>query len=199
MPRVIFFLCICLYVTACGSGGSEETATSQPSGESKHVIVDDAVINSGDVYAVIDPVWWSGDIYDDVKTYEASLSQFSTEQRQVYAIVWYIAEVNNGGHDQFFYNSTGIVWPDAKEALEIVGLKEFSRVLDKAAGRFSRPPSRDSDTREDQIYADEPVFDDLDTEFYELQERKNVDAALMRYIKKNRSAFYFDGNVVIPQ
>jgi hypothetical protein len=62
---------------------------------------------------VIDPLWWSVSIHDGPKKYEADLGHFSYPQRYIFAIQWYVAEVNNGGHNQFFFNSTGIVWKDA--------------------------------------------------------------------------------------
>jgi hypothetical protein len=46
---------------------------------------------------------------------------------------------------------------------------------------------------------DEPEFDDLDTRFYALEESVDMDAKLMEYIRRNRSDFYFDGSVSIPE
>lgn len=116
----------------------------------------------------------------------------------MFAIAWYRSEVNNGGHDQFFYNSTGIVWQDALDGFEKTRLDEFAVVLNDAVGRFSEPPSLDPEIRNEQMDEDEPGFDDLDSRYYELEETVNMDARLMRYVKKNREAFYFDGVVKKP-
>lgn len=167
--------------------------------ENKRLVVDDALIDGDDVFAVIDPVWWTANIYDSVEIYERSLSAFSKPQRLVFAVVWYYSEVNNGGHDQFFFNSTGIVWPDALEALRTVDLGDFAEILGQAVGRFSEPPSQDRKARHEQLETDEPEFDDLDTRFFGLEEKIDMDAKFLTYIKKHRPEFYFDGSVSIPK
>jgi len=199
MNHKAFLLLVAFAITACSSTENGEESVSPVASESKHVVVDDAVIDKGDVFAVIDPVWWTANIYDGVEAYEESLSPFSKAQRLVHAVTWYRSEVNNGGHDQFYYNSTGIVWRDALEAFRTIGLDQFARVLSASADRFSKPPSLDREERNEQMEAEEPAFDDLDSKFYDLEERIDLDARLMKYIKKQRSDFYFDGNVSIPQ
>jgi hypothetical protein len=188
-----------LAVTSCQPADNGGSSVSPVVSENKHFVVDDALIENDDVYAVIDPVWWTANIYDGVEAYERSLSSYSKQQRLVFAVTWYRSEVNNGGHDQFYYNSTGIVWPDALEAFQVIGLDSFAEVLNQSAERFSSPPSRDRDARNDQMDTDEPEFDDLDTRFYALEESVDMDAKLMEYIRRNRSDFYFDGSVSIPE
>lgn len=199
MNHKTFLLLIAFASVACGPTDNEEGSVSPVASESKHVVVDDAIIDNDDVYEVIDPVWWTANIYDGMDAYERSLSSFSKPQRLVFAVTWYRSEINNGGHDQFFYNSTGIVWRDALEAFQTIGLDQFAEVLSASADRFSRPPSLDREERNEQMEADEPEFDDLDSQFYALEESVNMDAKLMKFIKKHRSEFYFDGSVNIPQ
>jgi len=199
MNHKTFLLVIAFASAACSPTDNEGGSASPVASESKHVVVDDAVIDKGDLYKVIDPVWWTVNIYDDMDTYENSLSSFSKRQRLVNAVIWYRSEVNNGGHDQFYYNSTGIVWRDALEAFETFGLGQFARVLSASADRFSRPPSLDREERNEQMEAEEPEFDDLDSRFYALEDSVNMDAKLMNLIKKHRSEFYFDGSVDIPE
>lgn len=45
-----------------------------------------------------------GDHLDGPQRYEEDLTQFSKEQRLVLAYHWYLSEVNNGVHDQFYFN-----------------------------------------------------------------------------------------------
>lgn len=75
--------------------------------EKTHVRIDDATIAAGDPGAIIRPVWFTANIYDGPVEYERSLQPFSSSQRYIFALYWYIAEVRNGGHDQFYSNSTG--------------------------------------------------------------------------------------------
>ena len=44
-------------------------------------------------------------------------------------MIWYIAEVNNGGHDQFYFNSTGIVWKDALAGFGELGIDEAVEII----------------------------------------------------------------------
>ena len=101
--------------------------------ESVPVVIDDAYIAAHDAHEVLEPVWWKGNIYGTPADYEASLSAFSVHQRRLFAIEWYEAEVNNGGHDQFYSNSTGIVWRDARAGLSDLGLEEGIAILDESA------------------------------------------------------------------
>ena len=165
----------------------------------QRVVIDDDVIDAGDPWEVIDPVYWTANIYDGVAEYEASLEPFSDKQRLVLAVIWYRSEVNNGGHDQFFYNSTGIVWKDAVRAFRQIGLPRFSEIIEESGRRLGGEPSPDRSARFAQLEENDANFDDLDSRFYELEDRESVDDALIRYINKHRSDFYFDGIVRKPQ
>lgn len=91
----------------------------------QRVIVDDAVIESGEIQEIIDPLWWSVSIYDGEEQYQRDLEGFTAPQRYLLALQWYLAEVNNGGHDQFYSNSTGIVWEDAMNGAREMGMEEL--------------------------------------------------------------------------
>ena len=160
-----------------------------------HITIDDQVIDAGDAYAVIDPVWWTANIYDGEREYDESLKVFSQEQRYLFAIAWHTAEVNNGGLDQFYFNSTGIVWQDALAGYKAIGLEEAAALLEESAARMGGSPSLDRRTRQEQLDTLRPDFEDLDNRFYTLQETVDFNEAMMTYIKQHRESFYFDGNV----
>ena len=71
--------------------------------------VTDEQIDDGDFQAIVTPLWWEVSIYDGETEMYDSLDRFTDQQKYVWAIQWYYSEVENGGHDQFFYNDTGIV------------------------------------------------------------------------------------------
>jgi hypothetical protein len=54
------------------------------------------------------------------------------EQRHAHLAFWYQAEVENGGHYQYFVNSAGSRAEETVEALVAVGAGEFSHVLKEA-------------------------------------------------------------------
>ncbi|MEM7428185.1 MAG: DUF4375 domain-containing protein [Pseudomonadota bacterium] len=162
-----------------------------------HIVVDDALIDDLDVLAVIDPVWWTANIYDGPAKYTESLARFSVAQRLVNAVVWYHSEVNNGGHEQFFGNSTGIVWVDALEGFETFGPVGAGDILREAIERLGGSPSLDRGERNDQMDRLGVEFDDLDDRYYDLGDEIGDRAA--RFIQSNRDQFYFSGIVRKPK
>lgn len=71
-------------------------------------------------------------IFSDRKRMIEFLSKRLTkEQTNVYLIDRYINEVNNGGHEQWISNSSGMMWSETLEALKAVGLDENYKVLNE--------------------------------------------------------------------
>jgi hypothetical protein len=160
--------------------------------------IDAEFIAKHDAHEILDPVWWSGEIHDSVAEYERTLRPFSRQQRLFHALLWYTAEVNNGGHDQFFWNSTGIVWPDALAALEELKLVKGAAILRDAARRMGGKPSQVRTERQEQLDRLKPDFGDLDDRFYALKEKDDPDSAMTAYIRRHPEPFLFEGVVQVP-
>jgi hypothetical protein len=79
-------------------------------------------------------------------------------------------EVNNGGLDQFFYNSAGDNTAETIEALEVVGALAMADILKRAAAKFpgGMPPKYRYERQGIllQISPDAEAFEELDGEFY---------------------------------
>jgi hypothetical protein len=80
-------------------------------------------------------------------------------------------EVNNGGFDQFFYNSAGDETAEIIQALETVGALKVAEIVKRAAGKFpGGMPPRDRFPRQDLLLAkvspNAGAFADVDQEFY---------------------------------
>jgi len=164
----------------------------------KYIKIDDEFINQhDDPFEIIVPVWWTATIYDGEKKYNESLVPFSQEQRHIYAILWHLAEVENGGHDQFYFNSTGIVWKDALSGFKELGLDEVVDIIANSVSLMGGNPSSDRATRQTQLDKYKPDFSDLDSRLYELDNK--IYEGIYQYILKNRSAFYFEGEVQVPK
>lgn len=151
--------------------------------------------NQNDLYDIIEPVWYSVNIYDGIEQYENDLKKFTLEQRYVLALAWYIAEVGNGGHDQFYFNSTGIVAEDALKGLQAIGLSQNHKILQESFDRLGGKPSKDRSTRQDQLESSKANFSDLDEHFWDIQIEKEI----INYIKKNKEKFYFSGVVQVQE
>ncbi len=163
--------------------------------ETVHVQVDDDTIAAGDPSVVMHPVWWRANIYDGPVAYELSLEQFSRAQRLVFAVLWYTREVNNGGHRQFYSNSTGIVWKDALEGFEELGVSHAANILRISAERMGGSPSLDRQERQEKMESQEPEFQDLDEAFWDLQKTVNLDEVVIKYIRTRPADFYFSGTI----
>lgn len=166
-----------------------------PQYETVDVCIDDEIIATKDFWAVIHPVWWIATIYDGPDEYERSLKQFSKSQRFVFALCWYREEVDNGGHDQFYSNSTGIVWKDAQAAFDAIGIPEGARIIEESAKRLGGSPSFDREERQRQFEEFQPVFDDLDDAYYALDKSIDIDAHLIKFIRERPTDFHFVGKV----
>jgi hypothetical protein len=164
----------------------------------KPLKIDDKVIETRDPMKVIEPLWWTVSIYESKEKYEKDLEPFSRQQRAVFAMMWYMAEVFNGGHYQFYSNSTGIVWEDAMEGFELIGLMEGKEIIEESVNRFGNKPSFDREEREKALDQLNDDFDDLDSRFYRLDNTVSITKRISDFILKNKSAFYFEGEVETP-
>jgi hypothetical protein len=84
-------------------------------------------------------------------------------------------EVNNGGFDQYFFNSAGNEAAQAIEALVAIGADKTAAILRRACARFpaGMPPTEWS-TRQEQLLEivspDSEAFEEDDAEFYRYQD-----------------------------
>lgn len=161
----------------------------------KHVVIDDAAINERDAFEIIEPIRWISNIYDGEEEYIKSVSSFSENQIMIHAIFTYIAEVDNGGHDQFYFNSSGIVWRNALKGFRTIGLEEVALILEESNNRMGGDPSLDRSERIRALDVLKPDFNDLDERLYEFERTTDIDKVLLDYIKKHKTDFYFEGDV----
>lgn len=200
MLKIFILLSVSIYLlTSCvSSQPNQSTITGGDSVEYENIelVVDDEKLNSDDVFSVIEPLWWSVSIYDDEKKYYEDLSLFTDPQKYVFAIQWYLSEVNNGGHDQFYFNSTGIVWEEAMIGFRTIGLNEGFDILQQSTKLMGGNPSKDREERQDQLEKYEPEFESLDNKLYEIEDQ--IENALLNYIRTNKKYFKFKGIVRKP-
>jgi hypothetical protein len=80
------------------------------------------------------------------------------------------AEVNNGGFDQFFYNSAGDDTAETIRALQSIKADTTAEIVKRAAAKFpDGMPPKERSQRQDLLFQVSPesdAFDELDGEFY---------------------------------
>lgn len=155
-----------------------------------------------DSWELIEPLWDNVSIYDGIDVYNKDLGRFTDSQRKIFALYWYDAEVKNGGHDQFFFNSTGIVWKDAYEGFKMIGAAQLADNFKKAIDMFGGEVPFDRSERQDaleELYENKD-FDDfrkLDVFYYSFAE--DLSELIDAYVKKHASEFVIKGTFEIAE
>ena len=128
----------------------------------------------GEIYwSVIEPIWDSISIYDGPEVFLLQFGKVSSEVGNLFASHWCQSEVCNGGFDQFFYNSTGVLAPEAAKGFQAIGLCDLAELVRKAMSIFGDPYPRDRGVRCDLLERVAGVggeggdqLDQLDHKFY---------------------------------
>lgn len=126
------------------------------------------------------------------KEEQRGLSAFSAPERYVYAVQALSREVNNGGFEQFFYNSSGQLAFDVVPALVAMGSKENLSIATQALERFGKPESLSDASRWEHLdkitrSGETRLWDDLDEAFYENPE--DIEGMILGYIESHIDRF----------
>jgi hypothetical protein len=127
------------------------------------------------------------------KEYETVMSW--NESRQAIYMIWILeAEVNNGGYNQFYFNSSGQFYKHIPNALKLVGASKFADLAERANKTFESKNEKITKHQDGTIEGfsksyDENPLNDFDTEFYELYQTENLQQIQVEYIRKNKTEF----------
>jgi len=79
-------------------------------------------------------------------------SSIEVEERELMGVWIADAEINNGGFDQFYWNSTGDLALEAVEGFELIGANEKSSIIDTANREFPNgKPDENRSIRQSQL------------------------------------------------
>jgi hypothetical protein len=101
-------------------------------------------------------------------------------------------QINNGGFDQYFFNSSGEYAHETLSALKEINAPKMTELLNQAIKAFpTLPIPKDTEKRRGNM-DDIPekiheIWDKLDDEFYKYPE--NLAGLVIEYVKKNKSQF----------
>lgn len=148
-------------------------------------------------WKLIQPLWFNVNIYGSLDEYNQDLKPFSDAQRKILALLWYDSEVCNGGHDQFFSNSTGIVWKDAMECMQMIGAGKLAKNFQKAIDLFGGSIPFDYDDRNivlEKLYENNnfDIFNQTDKFYYD--ENDNLYNLMNEYVKLHANEFVVNGD-----
>ena len=130
----------------------------------------------GDIYwPRVKEVWETISIHDGAERFENDFRSAPFVARTLFAAHWCDSEVCNGGFDQFFYNSTGVLAPEAVAAYRLIGMPQLAAVVDRALNWFDKPYPRERSQRKLRMTWPKGgrQFGTYDDEFYRLKKSEN--------------------------
>lgn len=128
---------------------------------------------------------------ENVEACISDLKKFNQEQINVFVLNNYLGEVANGGHDQFFSNSSGIFSAEVLTAMEQLNLNKHYKNFKKVIDKFPNFPAKDRESRNEQLEVLELNFENQDNWFYEND--GEFFEVLEKYIDDNKEKFYYSG------
>jgi len=125
-------------------------------------------------------------------SYGEYLERLSAEEQVFYICNLLEEEVNNGGFDQFLYNSSGNYAHRAEECLRIIGADNTADICHTAFAAFGKPIPKSRNKRQkflEKMESDEicDILSDCDSKFYEYPDR--LDELCYQYIVANKEKF----------
>ena len=166
----------------------------------QRTITVEEILATDDMWTINEPAYWTINIYGSYDDYLESAKGFTVEQRYLNAICWYFAEVNNGGHHQFFYNSTGIVWEDALAGLRLFKMDILADNLQSVIDYFGGSVPFDRAERwtilQDWENEDE-LFDFLDGKDDVVYEYEGIFEDV--FVHEHPELFVFDGIYTVSE
>jgi hypothetical protein len=146
-------------------------------------------------WALIEQYW-----PDSEADEKSQLAAGTAGQKAIYAVTLFAREVDNGGLDQFFWNSSGDLYPEVVEGLARIGAATLAEALESAAKFFG----------DDQVYPDRKhrqqkldttpretkreLFEPLENQFYgeKGSAEELVTPLFLRYIAHHPTEFFLD-------
>ena len=146
-----------------------------------------------EIWQLEDPLDMIGElsVYIAVKChYGEDLSVLSVPERIFYTTQILEMEVNNGGFDQFFFNSSGNLANDVVHAFTEIGAVKTADICRKAVSVYGVEVPADRDERYD-ILSDneelEEILEKCDDAFFDYEE--NLNELNYAYVMRNKDDF----------
>jgi hypothetical protein len=123
-----------------------------------------------------------------------TVTSWNEGQQAMYIIGLLEAEVNNGGFNQFYYNSSGQYAKLLPDALKLIGANNYAELMERANMIFEKEnrvikKHQDGTTEGfSKSYENNPL-NLLDDEFYALEKKEDLMKMQVSFIRKNKSLF----------
>lgn len=108
-------------------------------------------------------------IYEGPEIFVTTFNQVRREAGLLYAATFCQSEVCNGGFRQFFFNSTGVLAPEAVAGFKAIGQVEVANVVAQAMALLNSPSIRERKARQAALdLLPSRSFASLEEQFYAL-------------------------------
>ncbi|MBW8845009.1 MAG: DUF4375 domain-containing protein [Burkholderiales bacterium] len=104
-------------------------------------------------WKLVEPIWDSVSIYDGGDIFLQQFAAAPEASQTLFAAHWTQSEVLNGGFGQYFFNSTGVLAPEAITAFRQLGMPKTAAAVERAVSFFGPPYPRDRGERQEELEA----------------------------------------------
>lgn len=128
-------------------------------------------------------------------TEEKEIVQALTQGQRAIYVTWIVeGEVNNGGFNQFYFNSSGQLADISEEAFKTIGANKFADLVRQANMIYyeikdNLEKFNDGTAESFSKSYDENPLNDLDDKFYKLYEEEPLSQIKIKYIRDNVKEF----------
>lgn len=130
------------------------------------------IYEAGERYwRAVEPIWDKVSIYDGEFVFLSQFPELDPNVGHLFAAHWCNSEVCNGGFWQLFYNSTGVLAPEALLAFTALELDSFADCLRNAMSLMGNPYLRDRSARIEIFEKDEETGGVLEETLNDLSDR----------------------------
>ena len=136
---------------------------------------------------IVGALWNVIDIYEGPEVFRQTYSSVPRESGLMFAAHFCQSEVCSGGFEQFFWNPTGVLAPEAVEGFREIGLPQLAALIESAMELLGPPYPRDRNERKSRLsQVPEGTSDALDETFFALikSEERGFEAAANRYVER---------------
>jgi hypothetical protein len=122
-----------------------------------------------------------------------AVTSWNKPQQAIYLIMNLEGQVNNGGFNQYYYNSDGQYAQLLPDLLRLVGAEKLAELTNQANETYKNEniKVRHADRTSEgfsKSYENNPLSK-MDDKFYELNKDETLDTILIQFIRKNKQYF----------
>lgn len=132
--------------------------------------------------------------FEDYENEFANVMSWNKSKQAIYMIWTLESEVNNGGYNQFYFNSSGQFYKYLPDALKLVGANKYAELTKRGNETFEKENPKITQHQDGTIegfsksYEDNPL-NKFDEEFYKLYETENLQQLQVDFIRKHKTEF----------